>query len=81
MKSPDAFAMQFVTSRNENGSVTWMLQSSINWNTYMVQMFDDVSGEPILLSHYNFYHLIEVVWTEIKDFYDPREHPANEKEN
>ena len=42
----------------------------------MVQVFDDIPREPLLLSHNYFYHLVEVVWTEIKNFHNPREHPA-----
>jgi len=45
----------------------------------MIEMFHNVPRETILLSHYDFYHLVELVRAEIKDFYYPWEYPDKSK--
>lgn len=46
--------------------------------TYMIKMFNNIPGEPVLLSYDDFYHLVEMVRPEIKYFYNPWKHSAME---
>lgn len=45
----------------------------------MIKVFDNVPGQTILFPDDDFYHFVEMVWTEIKDFYYPWEHSEMEK--
>ena len=45
------------------------------YETYMIEMLDDISWQAIFSFNEDFNNFEEVVWANVKDFYDPWESP------